>query len=103
MALTAPWMSASDMLGVKAQTFGPSVAVTAAGQRLVDGEGAAALVPAAVAVSPAAARATTLKRRRTIRCMKAPHWAGVRNGKHRTRSPFVGECVRGSLARHRSA
>src|SRR3954467_1696080 len=92
MALTAAWMSACDMLGVKTQTLGPNVAVAAAGQRLADGEGTAR-VPSAVAGSPAATRTTTLTRRRTIRCMKAPHCEGVRRGKHTTRGPFLGKCV----------
>src|SRR5215471_5364892 len=70
-------MSACDMLGVKTQTFGPNVAVAACGQRLVE---ESAPAPAARAVSAAAPRTTALTRRRTIRCIKEPHFAEWEGG-----------------------
>jgi hypothetical protein len=81
------------MLGVKTQTFGPNVAVTASGQRLADGE-ESALAPPAVAVSTAP-KTTALTRRRTIRCMKTPHWeGGSEGGKHTTRNLSLDESIR---------
>src|SRR4029077_129056 len=88
MALTAAWMAVCDMLGVKTQTLGPNVAMTASGQRLADGEGYA-LAPPAVAVSAAAPKTTALTRRRTARCMKAPHCAEIKRGNIRQ-----GACAR---------
>src|SRR5690242_7079207 len=84
MALTAAWMSACDMLGVKTQTLGPNVAVTASGQRLAAGD-VSALAPPAVAISAAAPKITALTRRRTIRCIKAPP-AEFRRGNQMTRN-----------------
>src|SRR6476646_9283642 len=81
MALTAAWMSACDMLGVKTQTLGPNIAVTASVQRLGDGEGSA-LAPPAVAVRATTPKTTAPTRRRTIRCIKTPHYAGSKAGRY---------------------
>src|SRR5258708_36260004 len=81
MELTSAWMSVGDLDGVKTQTYGPNVAVTASGQRLAgDGSALARSAPAAVAVSAAAPKSAALTMRRAIRNMKAPHCSGVPRG-----------------------
>src|SRR5260370_39883070 len=71
MALTSAWMSACDIDGVKTQTYGPNVAVTASGQRLAgDGSALACSAPAAVAVSAAAPKSAALTMRRATRCLR---------------------------------
>ena len=67
MALTSAWMAACVIDGVKTQTFGPNIAVTASGQRLAgDGSALACSAPAAVAVSAAAPKSAALTTRRAI-------------------------------------
>jgi hypothetical protein len=66
MLFRASWICVCDICGVKTQTLGPNVAVTASAQRLAGGE-ESALAPTAVAVSVAAPKSTELNRRRTIR------------------------------------
>src|ERR1700747_1217849 len=71
MALTSAWMPACDIDGVKTQTYGPNVAVTASGQRLAgDGSARACSAPTAVAVSAAAPKSAALTTRRAILCIR---------------------------------